>query len=401
MKTIEPIGNTCNWGFSLETERELMGHTEMGYIENEPQHGHAPHEPHKTGSAACETLEREPAPHEPHQKPHHDQTREHAPACPHQHDEKGHGDAHGHGHGHSHNHGEGVGKNRLIAALAITLAVMLSELVGAALTGSLTLLVDLGHMLTDCAGLTLAVIAAHLQGRPATTRRTWGWRRAEVISAALQSLLLILIGVYACIEAIKRLVTPEPIGAQMLLAVGIIGLLGNLASLTILIGAKSGNLNLRVAFLEVLNDSLGSVAVIVSAVVMETTGWVQVDSVAALVIAALIVPRAVMILRPAGLILMEATPKDLDLEKVREHLLTLPHVVAVHDLHASTVSTGLPVLTAHVILEDECFHDGHTVEILGQIEDCLQHHHEISIYHTTIQLEPASRADFHNWKEQV
>lgn len=308
---------------------------------------------------------------------------------------------HNHGHGHTHNHGEGVGKNRLTAALAITVTVMLAELVGAALTGSLTLLVDLGHMLTDCAGLVLAVTAAHLQGRPATNRRTWGWRRVEVISAALQSLLLILIGVYACIEAIKRLVTPEPIGVEMLLAVGIIGLLGNLASLTILIGAKSGNLNLRVAFLEVLNDSLGSVAVIVSAVVMETTGWVQVDSVAALVIAALIVPRAVMILRPAGSILMEATPKDLNLEKVREHLLTLPHVVAVHDLHASTVSTGLPVLTAHVILEDECFHDGHSVEILGQIENCLQHHHEISIYHTTIQLEPASRADVHNWKEEV
>lgn len=308
---------------------------------------------------------------------------------------------HDHGHDHGHNHGAGVGTKRLTAALMITLTVMLAELVGAALTGSLTLLVDLGHMLTDCAGLSMAVMAAHLQGRPATDRRTWGWRRAEVISAALQSLLLIVIGMYACFEAIKRLVTPEPIGAEMLLAVGIIGLLGNLLSLTILIGAKSGNLNLRVAFLEVLNDSLGSVAVIVSAIVVEMTGWVQVDSVAALVIAALIVPRAVMILRPAGAILLESTPKNLDLEKVREHLLQLPHVLAVHDLHASTVSTGLPVLTAHVILEDECFHDGHTVEILESIENCLQNHHGVSIYHTTIQLEPASRASVHNWKERV
>lgn len=304
-------------------------------------------------------------------------------------------------HDHSHHHGGGADKKRLTVALAITLTVMLAELAGAALTGSLTLLVDLGHMLTDCAGLTLAVTAAYLQHRPATDRRTWGWRRAEVISAALQSLLLILIGVYAAIEAIKRLVEPQRIGAEMLLAVGIIGLLGNLLSLTILLSAKKNNLNLRVAFLEVLSDSLGSAAVIISAIVVELTGWVQIDSVAALVIAALIVPRAVIILRPAGEILLEATPENLDLEKVREHLLELPHVVAVHDLHASTVSTGLPVLTAHVILEDKCFHDGHTVEILGQIENCLQHHHEISIYHTTVQLEPESRADFHHWKERI
>lgn len=141
-------------------------------------------------------------------------------------------------HDHSHHHGGGADKKRLTVALAITLTVMLAELAGAALTGSLTLLVDLGHMLTDCAGLTLAVTAAYLQHRPATDRRTWGWRRAEVISAALQSLLLILIGVYAAIEAIKRLVEPQRIGAEMLLAVGIIGLLGNLLSLTILLSAK-------------------------------------------------------------------------------------------------------------------------------------------------------------------
>ena len=303
------------------------------------------------------------------------------------------------GHSHTHTHSHKAGRGQLRAALAVTFTVLLAEIVGAAITGSLTLLVDLGHMLTDCAGLTFALVAASLQQRPATDRLTWGWRRAEVISAALQSLLLICIGVFASIEAIKRLINPENIEAQTLLVVGIIGLVGNLISLTILLSSRQNNLNLRAAFLEVLNDSLGSVAVIVSAVVMRMTGWTQIDSVAALVIAALIVPRAIMILRPAGAILLESTPRDLDLDQVRTHLLELPHVLAVHDLHASTVSSDLPVLSAHVVLADECFHDGHSLEILSQIENCLQNHHGISIFHTTVQLEPASRAQLHreNW----
>lgn len=299
------------------------------------------------------------------------------------------------GHSHTHTHSHKAGRGQLRAALAVTFTVLLAEIVGAAITGSLTLLVDLGHMLTDCAGLTFALVAASLQHRPATDRLTWGWRRAEVISAALQSLLLICIGVFASIEAIKRLIHPENIEAQALLVVGIIGLVGNLISLTILLSSRQNNLNLRAAFLEVLNDSLGSVAVIISAVVMRLTGWTQIDSVAALVIAALIVPRAIMILRPAGAILLESTPRDLDLDQVRAHLLELPHVLAVHDLHASAVSSDLPVLSAHVVLADECFHDGHSLEILSEIENCLQNHHGISIFHTTVQLEPASRAQLH------
>lgn len=299
------------------------------------------------------------------------------------------------GHSHTHTHSHKAGRGQLRAALSVTFTVLLAEIVGAALTGSLTLLVDLGHMLTDCAGLTFALVAVSLQHRPATDRLTWGWRRAEVISAVLQSLLLITIGVFASIEAIKRLIQPENIEAQTLLVVGIIGLVGNLISLTILLSSRQNNLNLRAAFLEVLNDSLGSVAVIVSAVVMRMTGWTQIDSVAALVIAALIVPRAIMILRPAGAILLESTPRDLDLDQVRAHLLELPHVLAVHDLHASTVSSNLPVLSAHVVLADECFHDGHSLEFLSEIENCLQNHYGISIFHTTVQLEPASRAQLH------
>ena len=177
--------------------------------------------------------------------------------------------------------------------------------------------------------------------------------------------------------------------------IGVVGLLGNVASLMVLLGGKDSNLNMRAAFLEVLNDALGSVAVIVSAVVIALTGWTRADTVAGLLVAVLIVPRALKLLKESGSILLEATPSGLDLTKVREHMAEHPHVKDVHDLHASVVSTDLPVLTAHVVLSDECFSDGHSQEILSEIQDCLTTHHEVSIEHCTLQLESEKVAKEH------
>ncbi len=299
-----------------------------------------------------------------------------------------------HDHG-AHTHGNGVGRKRLTIALTITLTVLVTEIVGAIITSSLALLVDVGHLVTDAAGLTMALVAAYLSERPATSTHTWGWRRAEVISAALQALILICVGGYALIEAINRLVTPQPVVAEGLLIVGIVGLVGNLASLAVLRDAKSANLNLRAAFLEVANDALGSVAVILSAIVVKTTGWHQIDAIASLCIAALIVPRAIVILRSAGKVLLEATPEGLNLDQVRTHLMELPHVEEIHDLHVSTVAAGLPVLTAHIVLPDECFQSGHYAEILTEIQDCLISHHGMEISHSTVQLEPEAVAATH------
>lgn len=289
---------------------------------------------------------------------------------------------------HDHDHGASTSsRTRLAIAFGITTAVLLAQAVGAVLTGSLALLVDTAHMLTDAGGLLMALIAASLMLRPTTATHTWGMRRAEVLSAALQALVLLTVGIYALAIAWQRLLDPPEIPADSLLIFGIIGLAGNVLSLAVLMGDRHANLNLRAAFLEVLNDALGSVAVIVSAIVLATTGWQQIDTVAGLAIAALIVPRAFFILRSSVTILMEAVPAWLDLDDLEQHLLENPHVRGIHDLHVSKIGTGLPVLTAHVEVEPGCFTDSHADEVLADLRACVRDHFEERIEHTTFQLE--------------
>lgn len=283
-------------------------------------------------------------------------------------------------------------RGRLAVAFAITAVILLAEVAGALVTGSLALLADAGHMLTDAGGLLMALGAATLATRPASGRRTWGYRRAEVIAAGAQAAVLLAVAGYAFVEGVRRLFLPLEVSATGLLVFGVVGLLGNLAAIAVLMGDRGANLNLRAAFLEVVNDALGSVAVIVSAVVVATTGWAGADAVAAMLIAALIVPRAVTILREAGGVLLESTPPGLDLDDVRGHVLALPHVRDVHDLHASQIATGLPVLSAHVVLDDTCFRDGHAPRILDQLQGCVAEHFPVSVAHSTFQLEPRSHA---------
>ncbi|GAA5166816.1 MULTISPECIES: cation diffusion facilitator family transporter [Ornithinimicrobium] len=284
-------------------------------------------------------------------------------------------------------------RGRLAVAFAITATILVAEVIGALWTGSLALLVDAGHMLTDAAGLGMALVAASVALRPPTAERTWGFRRAEVLAAGAQAAVLLGVGIYAFVEGVRRLYEPHEVSSTGLLIFGIVGLAGNIASVLVLSSGRGANLNMRAAFLEVVNDALGSVAVIISAIVITTTGWVRIDAIAGMLIAALIVPRAVTILREAGHILLESTPKGLDLDDVRAHVLAVPHVQDVHDLHASTIATGLPVLTAHVVLDEECFTDGHAAEMLARLQDCVADHFEVSIEHSTFQLEPPGHAD--------
>lgn len=295
--------------------------------------------------------------------------------------------------GHDHVHGSGHHRSRLAVALAITLTVLLVQVVGALWTGSLALLVDSAHVLTDAAGLLIALLAASLAERPATVRRTWGLRRTEVLAAGLQAVALLGVGGYVVVEGIQRLADPPEIRAGELLVFAVLGLIGNLVAIAVLASSRSDNLNLRAAFLEVVTDALGSVAVIISAIVLATTGWAQVDTLAALLIGALIVPRALRILREAVDVLLESTPRDLDLAAVRTHLLGVEHVRGVHDLHASLIATGLPVLTAHVVVDDECFHDGHAPAILAELQACVAQHFAVSVEHSTFQLETAAHRE--------
>lgn len=297
--------------------------------------------------------------------------------------------------GAGHDHGAGSSSRRLLLAFIITATVLVAGVVGAVLTGSLALLVDAGHMLTDAGGLLIALTAARLMQRPPSERRTWGYARAEVLGAGAQATVLLAVGGYALVEGVRRLLADDPghVAGGLLLVFGVVGLLGNLVSMLVLAGGRDDNLNLRAAFLEVVADALGSVAVIVSAVLIQTLGWTKADAVAGLLIALLILPRAVVILREAGSVLLESVPPGLSLAELREHLLGVEHVLDVHDLHVSRIGTGTPVLTAHVVVEDECFHDGHAPQLLDALQTCVASHFDVSVEHSTFQLEMRRHTD--------
>lgn len=297
-------------------------------------------------------------------------------------------------------HGEGAYRKagsskehqrRLTMSLALTSTVFIAEVISAALTGSLALLVDAGHMLTDLSVLVASAVTAMLMRRKPSNTRTWGWARLEVITAALGALVLLFVGVYALVEAGMRLFGGADDGVRsvgLLLFMGVLGLAANIGSIVILHGNSDDNMNMRAAFLEVVNDALGSVAVIVSAIVLQCTGWGGFDAIAGGIIALMMIPRAVLLLRKAVRVLLEETPEGLDLDEVRAHMERVPHVVAVHDLHASTVSTGMPVLMAHVVV-DPGLSMAQGAQILAQLQSCLREHFPVSIPHTTFQLEPA------------
>jgi cobalt-zinc-cadmium efflux system protein len=244
-------------------------------------------------------------------------------------------------------------------------------------------------MLTDAGGLAIALTAASLVGRPANSKRTFGFARAEVLGATAQAAILLAVGVFVLVEAVRRLFAPPEIQGGLLVIFGIVGLLGNVASIAVLASGRKSNLNLRAAFLEVVGDTLGSIAVIVAAVVIALTGFALADAIAAILIGALILPRAFLLLKETTSVLLESTPKGLDLDSVRDHLLKLDHVQAVHDLHVSQIATGLPVLTAHVVVDDSCFYDGHNAQMLDDLQHCVAEHFDVQIEHSTFQLEPA------------
>ncbi len=292
-----------------------------------------------------------------------------------------------------HNHVDSVDLDhrwRLRVVLAITTTNFVLQVIGAAITRSLALIADAGHMLTDVIGLSMALVAASLALRAASQRRTWGFKRAEVLAAAGQALILTAVACYVIVEGIRRLIHPPQVASTAMIVFGVVGLLVNVIAIAVLSSSRGANLNTRAAFLEVVNDALGSVAVIVAAVVIATTGWLRADAVVSLLVGWLILPRAVLILRDASAVLLESTPKGLDLDDVRRHLMETEHVHNVHDLHASQIATGLPVLSAHVVVDDTCFLDGHLPQLLDQLQRCVADHFPISIEHSTFQFEPLS-----------
>lgn len=300
-------------------------------------------------------------------------------------------------HDHAQGAGGGIrsaGSRRLLAlSLAITGVVMVVQIVGAVLSGSLALLADAAHMFTDAAALVIALVASVVAARPANDRRTFGYRRAEVFGAMVNGLILIVLSVWVAIEGVSRLVDPgraEVAGGSMLV-VAIVGLVANAVAMWLLSSAQRRSINVRGAYLEVLGDLIGSAAVIVAAVVVLVTGWDQADAVASLFIAAMIVPRAVGLLREVMSVLAESAPEGTHVDEIRSHILSTPGVVDVHDVHVWQLTRGAPVFTAHVVVDDRVLRDGRAPGILSELQGCLSDHFDVE--HSTFQLEPAGHVE--------
>lgn len=295
--------------------------------------------------------------------------------------------------GHSHDHGlngattaTGKHRKRLILALGITLTVVLVQFIGSVISGSLALLADTGHMLTDATGIAIALIASLIAGLPPTSKRTFGYLRVEVLAALLNGVVLGVIAIVILVEAVRRFGSEVDVQTTPMIVAATIGGLANLASLLILRAGQKESLNVRGAYLEVLGDLLGSAAVVIAGVVILLTGWNWVDQLASLLIAFIILPRAYLLLREVVAVLLEASPKGFDVDAAREHLAAVPGVIDVHDVHAWTITSGVPAFSAHITVTDEVWSERDYHAILDEMKACLRTHFDTD--HTTLQIEP-------------
>ncbi|MFF6868172.1 cation diffusion facilitator family transporter [Streptomyces sp. SID5770] len=305
------------------------------------------------------------------------------------------GAGHDHGHGHGGPPPTGTAgaayRNRLRIALGITLSVMVIEVIGGVVADSLALIADAAHMATDAVGLAMALLAIHFANRPPSGNRTFGYARAEILAALANCLLLLGVGGYVLFEAIQRFMEPAETKGGLAIAFAVVGLVANVISLTLLMRGQKESLNVRGAYLEVLADALGSVTVIVAAGIILATGWQYADPIASLVIGLMIVPRTVKLLRETLDVLLEAAPKGVDMAEVRAHILALPGVEDVHDLHAWTITSGMPVLSAHVVVDQGALDSVGHEKMLHALQGCLGSHFDVE--HCTFQLEPVGHAE--------
>lgn len=286
--------------------------------------------------------------------------------------------------GHSHS-AAGAGAGRLKIVLAMTATYMIVEIIGGILTGSLALIADAGHMATDVAGVSMALIAIWFAKRPATDHKSYGFYRLEIVAAIGNGILLFGVAAFILYEAYRRFVEPPMVLGVPMFLVATIGLGINLISARLLFAGQKSSLNLRGAFYEVVGDLLGSVAVIVAGIIIALTGWNVVDPIASVVIGLFILPRTWTLIRDAVDVLLEATPKGVDMAEVRRHITETIGVANAHDLHAWTITSGMNVLSAHVVLQD----GAKAEEVLDRLCGCLSS--DFDIEHSTFQIEPTDR----------
>lgn len=303
-----------------------------------------------------------------------------------------------HDHAHSVSGVRGQANHRLLAiSLTLTSVVMVVQVVGAVVTGSLALLADAAHMFADASALVIALIASIVAARPANARNTYGYQRAEVFGALINAVLLIVLCVWIAVEAVARLLQPSEVevAGGLMIVVAVVGLIANAISMWLLSAAQRTSINVRGAYLEVMGDLLGSAVVIVAAVVIVLTGWMPADAIASLVIAVMIVPRAISLLREVFAVLGERAPDGTDVATIREHILGADGVADVHDIHVWQLTRGAPVFTAHVVVEPEVLTGGGAGRLLSTLQACLADHFDVE--HSTFQFEPTGHleADAH------
>jgi cobalt-zinc-cadmium efflux system protein len=302
-----------------------------------------------------------------------------------------------HGNSHVHLHGSrltltGEHRRSLVTVTLITLSLAVAEAIGAWVSGALILLADAAHMAADAAGVGLSLLAVLFAMRPATPRRTFGYARAEILAAVINAVILFGMSIFIVVEAISRLITPPAsVRSPLVIGFGVAALAANVTSLIVLRRGQSESLNIRGAFLEVASDALGAAAVIVTGLVIAATGFTRADPIASLLVGALILPRTWRLLADAIDVLLEASPRGVDLSEVRRHLTSVGGVRDVHELHAWAITSGLPVLSVHVVVEPEVLSDGRCAIMLDALQECLRGHFDVA--HSTFQIEPAGHAD--------
>jgi cobalt-zinc-cadmium efflux system protein len=296
-------------------------------------------------------------------------------------------------HPHAHAHAPaGAGDARLVlGAFVLISAFMVAEVVAAVLAGSVALLADAGHMLTDAGALGLSLWAARLAGRPAAGAMTYGFKRAEILSCALNGLTLSVVAAAIAVGAVERLIRPANVDGATVAVVAAVGLAVNLTATALLSRAERQSLNLKGALAHLITDVWAFAGTLAAGLVIVATGFRRADPIASLVVVGLMAWAAWPLLRSSGRILLEAAPEAVDLAELRRHLLELDGVTAVHDLHAWVLTSDLPAVSAHVVVQDECFANGTAPQLLDRLQACLAGHFDVE--HSTFQLEPASHTD--------
>jgi cobalt-zinc-cadmium efflux system protein len=282
-------------------------------------------------------------------------------------------------------------RRALILALVLLIAFMAFEVGAAVVSNSLVLLADAGHMLVDVGAIAGSLVAIRLAARPETGSHTYGMKRAEILAAAANAITLLVVSVLVTYDAVGRLVHPSSVDGAVLIVVAAVGVAVNLVATVTMARADRRSLNVEGAFRHILTDLYGFAGTLIAGVVIAVWGFDRADSIASLLVVLLMLKAAVQLLRPALRILLEATPEDIDVDEVRRHLMELPEVQSVHDLHAWTLTSSLPILTAHVVVTDECFTTGEAGRVLDHLQECLSGHFDVA--HSTLQFESSGHIE--------